>query len=104
MISQEELQRVINLAEIKIGGSIIQKDSSNDIDIFGVLPDVVFCEEFLTPDNWKKLRETGNWTSGMFKFREYSIQTRELLVKRFKSSLPIDFWYVPKSYAGEINR
>ena len=104
MIEKTELQRVISKGELSIGGSFKHKDNFKDIDIFLILPDLIFEKEFLSADKWIDQRETGNWGPEMFKFREYSLQSREIIENRLATKHKVDFWIVPESFKNGENR
>lgn len=104
MIEKDKLIDLLTKGDLIVGGSFLYKDNFKDIDLFLVLKDELFGENFLNPLDWKTQRESGDWGPGMWKFREYSIQLREIVKEKLQSKHPVDFWIIPESYRFETNR
>jgi len=91
-----------------IVGSALSEKEPRDVDIYGVMDDVLFKTQYLPPaefmKEWRKGRKAEEtWPAGMKRWIYEGLGAVRVMQMIFPELVPIDFKFIPRSLLQEPN-
>lgn len=89
--------------EFYIVGSALSEEEPRDVDMYGVMDDILFKSVFgMTAEEFQEQRRSGKvWGSELTKWKEETIGAIRVLQYVFPQLIPLDFKYLPESLLQE---